>query len=351
MTSIKEGLLPLLLKLNPKGLQEPTDEAYEPFLKPLLLAYWKAGREPSQALINTVTGWKCDEQSRAYRGLEWLLRGAIQDVHRMKPEVYPDFQAITEISLIIHEFAGSGDIFDGGYVVVRQADGRHQIEHIYGPEGIDGEVDPRPWYAYHVHQRDIPEDVYKEFDWVEETDAYALLRGRDPDPCVRAEEIAQIGDEHGWANIDEYPLRLTGVELKERWLTPQDSDHHDWPRVIATETEENLFSSATQSAAEGPSAAALVIYDILTWCDVNEVSFESVVSEAAELRRRTKNADAEGEQKNADWAAHLIRNQLNTAKPSALMPINARIIVCVGDDERVELKLDEDEEWKRSDKK
>jgi hypothetical protein len=221
------------------------------------------------------------------------------------PEWARDFQEITDRVLGISQFAGSGNLLEGGYVVFRRPDGTCYLEHTYGPARGD-EEEPVPWDRYEVHVCDVPDDVYAEFDWVGEKRKARLKAGRDKDPAVRAEEVTMIGDEHGWANIDTYPLRLTGQELRERW------EDEDWEAEVA-DSGRNYRSSLE---LKGLGALPTVLYELLTFAKKDKLDFDEALATARKLQRSTEDADADETEQDVSFVARKIAEALTNAKVS-----------------------------------
>lgn len=329
---VRDKLVPKLGAVQPTFLQRPDQED---FLKKLLSEGFKRRRDSSLYEIVWRAFGSTGANNNALSEAALTLKEIVTGVWYCRPREWAlDWQEITGESLEVHRFAGSGNILEGGYVVFRRADGTHVLEHTYGPEGRD-DKEVRPWDEFHVHQMDVPDDVYAELDWVGETDPDRLAAGRDKDPSVRAEEIAIVGDEHGWMEIDHQPLMLTGKELRLRW------EDEDWDEETA-ENAKNMVSSGNYDIEAVPAA----LYDILTLCEQTGNDFDAYVAEARKLRRLTKDTDAL-RRSDAELDAGLIRDRLNVVPPSVLHREGVTLLVRVGLDEEERIVLDPaDRTWK-----
>lgn len=339
MNAIKEMLVPRLVAVQPTFLHRPDQEEV---LNKILSEGFKRRRDHSLsetvwralATEEAVKAGHTVDQKELYEAGK-VLKEIVTGVWNFLPREWAaDWQEITGEALIVHTFAGSGNLLEGGYVVLRRADGTHVLEHTYGPEGR-GEEYARPWDLFLVHQMDVPDDVYAELDWADETDPDRLAAGRDADPTARAEEIAIVGDTHGWDNIDSYPLHLTGHELRLRW------EDESWEGEIA-ENARNLVSADNYDIEAVPAT----LYEILTLCDLVGEDFDTYVAQARELRRKTLDADPRKDH-NTHFAATLLRTQLNESRTSVLMPDRMTLILRGKDNETSRLVFDPtDKTWK-----
>ena len=133
-----------------------------------------------------------------------------------------------------------------------------------------------------------------------ETDEDRLAAGRDKDPCVRAEEIALVGDHEGGENLDSYPLRLSGKELRLRW------EREDWDEMTAED------GRGYQSSLEPPGLSNLsaVLYELLTLAEREKEDFDEALARARKLRRITDAADENEAEQDVSYAARRIAEAL-----------------------------------------
>lgn len=308
---LRDAVLDLLVTENPKKLDAPTRDAYAEYVKPLLIACFDHQKEDSATgPVYLVPFGSAPIDHPAMARIGTRMREIVRAVDKFLPPQWTrDFQEITNYTLEISRFAGSGDLLEGGYVVFRQPDGTHYLEHTHGPRRGD-DVDPVPWDTYDVHRVDIPDDVYEELDWVGETDEDRLAAGRDKDPCVRAEEIALVGDDEGWENLDCYPLRLSGKELRLRW------EREDWDEMTAED------GRGYQSSLEPPGLSNLsaVLYELLTHAERKKEDFDEALARARKLRRITNDADENDAEQDVSYAARRIAEALTQKDPHLSLP-------------------------------
>ena len=205
----------------------------------------------------------------------------------------------------VDRFAGSGDVMDGGFILYRRPDGSHFIE---ATGGIPDNVEHAPWLLLHVYRRDVPDDIWKEFDWAEPDAVMSFVDGdaadgTDPDPMTRAHLITNIGDYHGWRNIDDYPLTLSLHELRLRW------ENEDDDKGALEAADESL-----QGGDYGASEPMGALYNLIVKAEKEGWNMEGMVLEAFRLRRRALGTpptyqSASGD---AEFIAEDLANHLNT---------------------------------------
>lgn len=304
--TLRDTVLDLLVEENPKKLDTPSREAYEDYVVPLLKECFdnRTNSSLSEAVWRAGKDFGVVYDPPVMERLGAMMGGVVHAVdHHQPPEWSQEFQTLTDRVLEVDRNAGSGNLLDGGYVVFRRPDGTHYLEHTHGPSRGD-DVEPMPWDVYEVPVVDIPDDVYKEFAWVKERDKARLRAGRDRNVLVRAEEVAQIGDHHGWENLDSYPLRLTGKELRLRW------ENEDWDEEVA----DDGYGYRSRLEAPGLSDLTAVLYELLTQADRAKEDFDEALALARRLRRATDNADAT--EQDVSYVAHAVADALTQAQPS-----------------------------------
>jgi len=85
---------------------------------------------------------------------------------------------------------------------------------------------PSPTFVYEVYREDVPNDVFTYHDWVEVDQLASFLgaspeelraRGVHPEAAARASVLMDIVAYYGSVELDQYPIRLTGAEMRKRW--------------------------------------------------------------------------------------------------------------------------------------
>jgi hypothetical protein len=303
---LRDVVLDLLVTENPKKLDVPTREAYEDYVCPLLKACYDTRNQHgvTEAVWRAGKDFGVSYNGQVLERIGTKMKGIVRAIDRfLPPEWARDFQEITDRVLEVSRFAGSGNLLEGGYVVFRRPDQTYYLEHTHGPARGD-DVDLVPWDLFEVHVCDVPKNVYSEFDWVNEKRKARRKAGVDKDPLVRAEEVALIGDEQDWANLDSYPLRLTGWELRKRW------EDEDWEDEVA-DSGRNYRSNLESKDLDTLPA---VLYELLTLAERNKINFDEALATARKLRRATKDADAR--EQDVSFVARQIAEALTKAKVS-----------------------------------
>jgi len=97
------------------------------------------------------------------------------------------------------------------------------LEWWFEPEREGG---PSPTFMYEVYGEDVPENVFVEHDWVDVAKLASFLgtsveelraRGVHPEAAARASVLMDIVAYYGSVELDQYPIRLTGAEMRKRW--------------------------------------------------------------------------------------------------------------------------------------
>lgn len=328
---ILDMLIPKLVAVQPTFLRRPDQEAV---LKKLLIRAVNRKMKLSD-LVEDELGTPGHE-GRTHHVLDAAdtLSDIVEGIENLDPpEWADDWQAITEQRLEIDRMAGTGDILEGGYVLYRMIDGTHLLEHT---DGVVGEGSLQPWSVVEVHQRTVPDHVYEELDWAREKDTpdERLRAGVDADPKVRAAEVAAIGDHYGWANIDDYPIRLSGKEALARF------EKEDWDARIAGNAED--LQPTEDYNVDNVTG---LLFDILTYCEHKKQDFDERVAHARALRRNTVEADPWGAP--ASWQASRLADLLN-AKPDILVHgPELSIVVRLGPNDTERLVYDDEAKtWK-----
>jgi hypothetical protein len=198
----------------------------------------------------------------------------------------------------LHEFSGSGEFFDDMWVLF-EADGQTRLEFWRRADGRDEDTTPQT--IFEVFRHDIPEDVYADQDWahasavasyIGDTEEKVLAEGKDENSVTRAHCLVDIANYYGWENIDSYPLRLTAVELWERW----GDDKRDDPRhdllddqydgcILDGREVDKTRLAGLQEAGVERLLSALVSAGMGGW------DFWKALGEASYLHAKMRNAD------------------------------------------------------------
>ena len=117
----------------------------------------------------------------------------------------------------------------GGYIIRRSEKGKPARVFLEYVEW-DGEDDNARGSLYQVH---IPKrgEVWKFLSWVQEGPRRDLAKWYGDEITqaafvagtgnvrFRANILMDVANYYGWANLDDYPVRVTRAELKKRWRT------------------------------------------------------------------------------------------------------------------------------------
>lgn len=179
----------------------------------------------------------------------------------------------------VDRFAGSGDVYQGGFILYRRENGEHFIE---ATQGIAEDDDNQPpWLLLRVYRHDVPDDVWAEFDWAEKDAVVSFVDGdvndgTSEDPMTRAHVMENIASYHGWENLNHDPLVISLHELKKRWDDKDDDDD-------AVEAVDQALSGADWGADE-----VGFLYNLLVKAEAAKWNLEAMLLEAMRLRRRAK---------------------------------------------------------------
>lgn len=205
----------------------------------------------------------------------------------------PGSEGVEEVT----RFAGSGDIYEGGYILYKGPDG-YFIEGTDGPDKGDGD-DPVPWETFSVYREDLPDDVRAEYDWADWEMIFSENE-LDPkkctsdDPIDRAEALEAVVSRHGWYELDQYPLKLSYKELVKRWddeETDDDASEQAW--------------EATRASPYGVSEPMGLLYDLIVLAEDNKWDLDAMFAKARRLRQKAVNAEHRG-----DWQEGVMAREL-----------------------------------------
>ena len=121
---------------------------------------------------------------------------------------------------------------DGG-VVLRKDGYNHVVEWVDGPCEDDktgwiklGLSGPRASEKYTLYCVQVPDDVFKEHDWVKPAEIamstgqnikMLLSHSKSRDFMKRVCVLWDIANHWGWHELDHAPIMITGEKLAERW--------------------------------------------------------------------------------------------------------------------------------------
>ncbi len=237
----------------------------------------------------------------------------------------------------IDRFAGSGDIFEGGWVLYKREDGTHFMEATDGPDQDSGHDEPPPWAKYTVYRVELPEDVYAEHNWVGEADPERLSAGKDPDPEVRAMEIETVAETHGWVEFDSYPLELSYRQLRERW-DDEDMDEESRDAGLA----------AAQGSQYGVPEPQGLLYELVAASEKEGWDLDASLLAARRLWQKARDPNHEGTKPEgavATFSLELLNKTPGAHDVSAVLWGEMKIVIEGPDHSRVVIGSKDKSTW------
>lgn len=219
----------------------------------------------------------------------------------------------------LYEFSTTGDFFDEMFMIYQD---NQEIQLVaWQPEKDWQTSSPPVDTIMRVYRMRLPDDVLEEYDWAVPDDVAKSLgvepeelraRGVSTDPIVRAHALYSLVSYYGWEEFDHSPLRLTALELHERW----GDDPRNDPRLdLLDETFDKVLVDfpgqdlTAQEIKDLQKSGKDRLYAAMVSADMGGWDFWKALGDAAERFAKIRDANYERRDRSEDGLSASV-NQL-----------------------------------------